>query len=232
LARAAVARGAELRTGVRVERIVRGGDGRATGVETSAGTIAAGDHDRVGGVWTPELLATAGLRVPVTPRKGQIVVLERSPVVFRRKLSEAGYVAAVEADDAALQIAMVVESTPSGTALLGSSRQHVGFDREVEIPVAAAIARRAARFFPVLAHARALRVYAGLRPLTPDHVPIIGPFADAPNICVATGHEGAGIGLAPATAELVTAWYTRTPTPFPLAWFSPDRFAPVELAAP
>jgi glycine/D-amino acid oxidase-like deaminating enzyme len=232
LARAAVARGAELRTGVRVERIVRGGDGRATGVETSAGTIAADAVVVAGGVWTPELLATAGLHVPVTPRKGQIVVLERSPVVFRRKLSEAGYVAAVEADDAALQIAMVVESTPSGTALLGSSRQHVGFDREVEIPVAAAIARRAARFFPVLAHARALRVYAGLRPLTPDHVPIIGPFADAPNICVATGHEGAGIGLAPATAELVTAWYTRTPTPFPLAWFSPDRFAPVELAAP
>ena len=149
------------------------------------------------GVWTPALLETAGLTVPVTPRKGQIVVLERSPVVFRRKLSEAGYVAAVEADDAELQIAMVVESTPSGTALLGSSRQHVGFDREVELGVAGAIARRAARFFPILRDARALRVYAGLRPLTPDHVPIIGPFAEAPNICVATGHEGAGIGLAP-----------------------------------
>ena len=111
------------------------------------------------------------------PRKGQIVVLERSPVVFRRKLSEAGYVAAVEADDAELQIAMVVESTPSGTALLGSSRQHMGFDRTVELGVAGAIARRAARFFPILNDARALRVYAGLRPLTPDHVPIIGPFA-------------------------------------------------------
>ena len=125
----------------------------------------------------PKLLETAGLSVPVTPRKGQIVVLERSPVVFRRKLSEAGYVAAVEADDADLQIAMVVESTPSGTALLGSSRQHMGFDRTVELGVAGAIARRAARFFPVLNDARALRVYAGLRPLTPDHVPIIGPFA-------------------------------------------------------
>jgi glycine/D-amino acid oxidase-like deaminating enzyme len=183
------------------------------------------------GVWTPALLATAGLTVPVTPRKGQVVVLERSPVVFRRKLSEAGYVAAVEADHAALQIAMVVESTPSGTALLGSSRQHVGFDRDVEMSVAGAIARRAARFFPVLRDARALRVYAGLRPLTPDHVPIIGPFAEAPNLCVATGHEGAGIGLAPATGELVAAWYTGTPSPVPIGWFSPDRFATVELAA-
>jgi D-hydroxyproline dehydrogenase subunit beta len=231
LVRGAVARGAELCTDVAVKAIARGADGRATGVETSAGFVGAELVVVAAGVWTPALLETAGLSVPVRPRKGQIVVLERSPVVFRRKLSEAGYVAAVEADDAELQIAMVVESTPSGTALLGSSRQHMGFDREVELGVAGAIARRAARFFPILNDARALRVYAGLRPLTPDHVPIIGPFAEAPNICVATGHEGAGIGLAPATGELVAAWHTGAPSRIPIQWFSPDRFAPVELAA-
>jgi glycine/D-amino acid oxidase-like deaminating enzyme len=231
LARAAAAAGAALATGVDVTRIVRGNDGRATGIETGAGTVAAGTVVVAAGVWTPNLLESAGLHVPVTPRKGQVVVLERSPVRFRRKLSEAGYFAAVKADDAALQVAMVVESTPSGTALLGSSRQHVGFDRSVEIGVAGAIARRAARFFPVLHDARALRVYAGLRPLTPDHVPIIGPFREAPNVCVATGHEGAGIGLAPATGELVAAWATGAASPLPLEWYSPDRFAPVELAA-
>jgi glycine/D-amino acid oxidase-like deaminating enzyme len=231
LVHGAVRLGAELVTDVTVKSILRGSDGRATGVETSAGRVGADMVVVAAGVWSPQLLQTAGLTVPVTPRKGQIVVLERSPVVFRRKLSEAGYVAAVEADHAALQIAMVVESTPSGTALLGSSRQHVGFDREVELGVAGAIARRAARFFPILNDARALRVYAGLRPLTPDHIPIIGPFAEAPNICVATGHEGAGIGLAPATGELVAAWHTNTPTAIPIHWFSPDRFAPVELAA-
>ena len=210
---------------------MRAADGRATGVETGAGMVSADAVVIAAGVWTPALLETAGLTVPVTPRKGQVVVLERSPVRFRRKLSEAGYLGAVEADDAALQIAMVVESTPSGTALLGSSRQHVGFDREADLSVAGAIARRAARFFPVLHRARALRVYAGLRPLTPDHIPIIGPFAEAPNLCVATGHEGAGIGLAPATGELVAAWYTGAASPLPLGWYSPDRFAPVELAA-
>ena len=182
------------------------------------------------GVWTPELLASADLSVPVTPRKGQIVVLERSPVVFRRKLSEAGYVAAVEADEAALQIAMVVESTPSGTALLGSSRQQVGFDRGVDLAVAGAIARRAARFFPILHEARALRLYSGLRALSPDHVPIVGPFGEAPNVCVATGHEGAGIGLAPATGELVAAWHTGAEPAVPLSWFSPDRFAAAAAA--
>ena len=205
--------------------------GRAIGVETATGLITAGAVVVAAGVWTQELLEGCGLTSRSRPRKGQIVVLERSPVRFHRKLSEAGYVAAVEADDAALQIAMVVESTPSGTALLGSSRQHVGFDREVDLSVAGAIARRAARFFPILNEARALRVYAGLRPLTPDHMPIIGPFAEAPNICVATGHEGAGIGLAPATGELVAAWYTTRRRRSRSHWFSPDRFAPVELAA-
>jgi glycine/D-amino acid oxidase-like deaminating enzyme len=231
LAHAAVAAGAELSVGVAVKRIVRGGNGRATGVETASGTIPAGAVVVAAGVWTPKLLETCGLSVPVTPRKGQIVVLERSPVRFDRKLSEAGYVAAVEADDAELQVAMVVESTPSGTALLGSSRQHVGFDRAVDLSVAGAIARRAARFFPILHDARALRVYAGLRPLTPDHIPIIGAFTEAPNVCVATGHEGAGIGLAPATGELVAAWQTGAPSPLPAHWFSPDRFALLELAA-
>jgi glycine/D-amino acid oxidase-like deaminating enzyme len=235
LVRAAVALGATLATDEPVERLVRGRDGRVDAVQLPSGRLPVGAVVVAAGVWTPALLETAGLTVPVTPRQGQIVVLERSPVVFRRKLSEAGYVAAVEADDGALQIAMVVESTPSGTALLGSSRRQVGFDREVDLSVAAAIARRAARFFPVLRDARALRVYAGLRPLTPDHVPIVGPFAEAPNLCVATGHEGAGIGLAPATGELVAAWHAGTPSPLPPAWFSPDRFAaesaPVELAA-
>ena len=230
LVKAAVAKGASLTIERSVDRLLRSSSGRVSAIETSSGRIPTGAVVIAAGVWTPALLETAGLSVPVTPRKGQVVVLERSRARFRRKLSEAGYVAAVEADDAALQIAMVVESTVSGTALLGSSRQHVGFDREVDLAVAAAIARRAARFFPVLHDARALRVYAGLRPLTPDHVPIVGPFAAAPNVCVATGHEGAGIGLAPATGELVAAWHAGEPSPLPIEWFSPDRFAPAALA--
>jgi glycine/D-amino acid oxidase-like deaminating enzyme len=225
LVQAAQREGARLLTGTGVRGIERDGTGRATAVDTESGRIATGAVVVAAGVWTPAVLATARLHVPVTPRKGHIVVLQRSSVRFRRKLSEFGYVSAVEADDAGLQVAMVVESTRSGTTLLGSSREHREFDRDAEVHVAAAIARRAARFFPVLRNMQVLRIYAGLRPLTPDHLPIVGPLAEADNICVATGHEGAGIGLAPATAELVTAWYTQDTPAVPLAWFSPNRFA-------
>jgi glycine/D-amino acid oxidase-like deaminating enzyme len=206
LAEAAVAAGVSLRLGSEVRSVS----------ELRAGAVVV-----AAGVWTPSLVPG----VPVRPRKGQIVVLERSPGVrFARKLSEAGYAAAVEADEEGLMVAMVVESTASGTTLLGSSRRYAGFDTAVELDVAGAIARRAARFFPVLAGLRVLRTYAGLRPFSPDHLPIVGEVA--PGVCVATGHEGAGIGLAPATAELVTAWFTGSEPPLPAEWFSPARFLP------
>jgi glycine/D-amino acid oxidase-like deaminating enzyme len=227
LAEAARRLGASIELDAAVEGIERGRDGRATAVLTARGRVPAGAVVVAAGVWTPAVLASAGLSVPVKPRKGQILVLQRSPLRFRRKLSEAGYMAAVHTDDAALQVAMVVESTHSGTILVGSSREHTGLDRSVDLAVAGAIARRAARFFPALREARLLRVYAGLRPFSPDHAPIIGPFGDAVNVCVATGHEGAGIGLAPVTAELVTAWYTGATPPLPLEWYSPDRFSGV-----
>lgn len=231
LAEAAERLGAEIRLDTPVERIERDARGRAAAVLTPRGRVVTGAVVVAAGAWTPSVLETAGLSVPVRPRKGQIVVLQRSPVRFRRKLSEAAYFSAVKSDDGALQVAMVVESTPSGTTLLGSSREQAGFDRGVDLGVAGAIARRCARFFPVLREARVLRVYAGLRPFSPDHAPVIGPLAGAANVCVATGHEGAGIALAPATAELVTAWYTESASPVPLQWFTPDRFSTVEPVA-
>src|SRR3954454_8216592 len=167
LAEAAVAAGARLVVGSDVRRVAPGG------LETGGGRVAASAVVVAAGVWTPQLVPG----VPVRPRKGQIVVLERSGVRFARKLSEAGYAAAGEADEEGLMLAMVVESTASGTTLLGSSRRHAGFDYGVELDVSAAIARRAARFFPALRSARMLRAYAGLRPFSPDHLPLIGELA-------------------------------------------------------
>jgi len=231
LVHAAERAGARVLRETPVERIERDARGRATAVHTAGGRVATDAVVVAAGVWTPAVLAAAGLDVPVKPRKGHILVLQRSPVRFRRKLSEAGYVSAVEFDGDGLQVAMVVESTPSGTTLLGSSREHAGFDVGVDLDVAAAVARRAARFFPILRELQVLRMYAGLRPLSPDHLPLIGPLAGAANVCVATGHEGAGVGLAPATGELVSAWYTGAAPAVPLEWFSPDRFARVHQVA-
>src|SRR5215213_5116657 len=76
LVRAAVRAGAELSLDTEILRIVREPSGRAIGVETAQGLITCRAVVVASGVWTAQLLATCGLNVPVTPRKGQIVVLE------------------------------------------------------------------------------------------------------------------------------------------------------------
>lgn len=217
-----------------VRRIVLSPLARVEAVETTSGRIPTSAVVIAAGVWTRDVAATVGLDVPVHPRKGQIVVAEKAPYLFRRKLSEAGYTAAVESSAAALQVAMVVESTRSGTLLLGSSRELVGYDRSVSLRVAAAITTRAMRFFPSLAGLRAIRNYSGLRPFSPDHLPIIGPVAGTEGLYVATGHEGAGIGLAPATGRMIAQWVTRQPLDFPAEWFHPSRFGvdPATHASP
>ena len=232
LARAAVRLGAELSLDCEVVRIVREPSGRAIGVETAHGLITCGAVVVAGGVWTPALLddlrADRCRSRPARARSSSWSAPRSCSAASSPRPATSPPSRPTTPPCRSRWSSSPRRPAPPCSAPRASTS---GFDRAVDLSVAGEIARRAARFFPVLNTARALRVYAGLRPLTPDHIPIIGPFADAPNICVATGHEGAGIGLAPATGELVAAWYTGTPPLVPLSWFSPDRFAPVELAA-
>jgi D-hydroxyproline dehydrogenase subunit beta len=94
-----------------------------------------------------------------------------------------------------------------------------------EVRVLAEIARRAISLFPLLRQARAIRAYTGYRPACADHLPVIGPDPSVPGLYHATGHEGAGICLAPATAELLTALIDAAPTRVDPAPFSPARFS-------
>jgi len=87
------------------------------------------------------------------------------------------------------------------------------------------LAAQAIGLFPVLATVNAMRAYTGFRPYLPDHLPAIGPDPQVPGLIHACGHEGAGIGLAPATGLLVAQVLTGSATELDLAPFRPDRFA-------
>jgi glycine/D-amino acid oxidase-like deaminating enzyme len=232
LARAAQRAGAVLRVRNPVHEILLGAGGRASGVLSAAGPLSAGAVVVACGVWSPRLVRGLGIALPVTPRKGHILVTGRGAYRFRRKLSEASYLTAVESDSESLRVAMVVESTAAGTVLIGSSRQHSELDRDVDPGVAALVARRAIRFVPRLAPARAIRVYAGLRPLSADHLPLIGRLPGYENVYVATGHEGAGISLAPATGELVASLVVGEGRREESSWFTLERFGAVLEASP
>jgi glycine/D-amino acid oxidase-like deaminating enzyme len=207
-----------------VTGLLRGRDGRVTGVSTPAGDLAAGAVVNAAGVWAGEVAALAGVTLPVLPRRGFVLVTVPVGTLVRHKVYAAGYVADVASDAADLQTSPVVEGTPAGTILIGASRERVGFDRAVSLPVLRRLAAQAVALFPVLAGVPALRAYRGFRPYCPDHLPVIGPDPRAPGLYHACGHEGAGIGLAPATGRLIAQQLTGTQPDLDLYPFRPERF--------
>ncbi|HSB67382.1 MAG TPA: FAD-binding oxidoreductase, partial [Anaerolineales bacterium] len=176
------------------------------------------------GIWSRQIAQMVGLDLPIKPRKGHILVTARQPGLIHHPLLEGGYVTTVQSAAEDLQVALVAEMTTTGTVLLGSSRQFVGEDRTVSMKVIQAIATRASRFLPRLGYAQVIRSYAGLRPWSPDHLPLIGPVQSCPGLYLATGHEGAGIGLAPVTGKLVSDWITHAVRAEFAAALHPDRF--------
>jgi sarcosine oxidase subunit beta len=120
-------------------------------------------------------------------------------------------------------VALVYEPTASGNFLLGSSREFRGFDTDPDPVVNAAIIRRALRFYPGMRDATMIRSYAGLRPWTPDHFPVVSSVPSLPGLFVAAGHEGDGIGLAAVTGELTAALVLGRPAPIDPAPLRIDR---------
>lgn len=224
LLRAARDAGARVRLGEAVTAVLTGPTGAVRGARTGAGDLLAPAVVNATGVRGGELAALAGVELPVLPRRGFVLVTEPLPPLIRHKVYAAGYVADVSSASAALQTSPVVEGTQAGPVLIGASRERVGFDSTLSVPVISRLAAAAAALFPVLGDTRVLRAYHGFRPYLPDHLPAIGPDRRVPGLFHACGHEGAGIGLAPATAALVTAAVRGEEPPLDPGPFSPDRF--------
>lgn len=196
---------------------------RLTAVETTTGAVASDAVINCAGPWAGEIAARLGASLDIRPRRGVVLVTAPMPQRVFHKVYDADYVGAVGSGDAALQTSAVVESTPGGTVLIGSSRERVGFDESPGSGPVTLIAAKAIRLFPFLADTVLLRSYFGFRPYAPDHLPVIGADPRVGGLYHATGHEGAGIGLAPATAELVAHAVLGTPTGLDPAPFQPGR---------
>ncbi|TDC75173.1 NAD(P)/FAD-dependent oxidoreductase, partial [Streptomyces hainanensis] len=170
LLRLARAAGARVLTGTPVTEI-RQARGRLLGVTTPAGRVDALAVVNAAGTWAGEVAALAGVHLPVLPRRGFVLVTEPlPPLAIRHKVYAAEYVGDVGSSDAALQSSPVVEGTPAGTVLIGSTRERVGFDSRPSREALALLARGAIGLFPALAGVRALRAYHGFRPYCPDHL--------------------------------------------------------------
>jgi glycine/D-amino acid oxidase-like deaminating enzyme len=224
LIKEAIKAGATLLDHIEVTAIDRNPAGAISGVQTTAGRISTPRVINAAGPWSKQVAALAGYDLPVLPRKGHIVVTEPLPHLVHHKVWEASYTDAVNSNAAATQVASVVEGTQSGTILLGSSRQLVGFDPTIDISVVRAIITRAVRYFPCLASAHALRAYVGFRPFSPDYLPIIGEVPEIPGLYINTGHEGAGIGTGPISSQLLCQIILGQPPSLSMTPFRPGRW--------
>lgn len=221
--RQAEALGATVLTDTLVTALLRDGE-RVTGVRTPRGDFSAGAVLNATGTWGGQVAALAGVDVPVLPRRGFVMITEPLPPRVHHKVYAAEYIDNVGSSDAGLQASPVVESTPAGTILIGSSRERVGFSSEVSMQALRTIAANAVELFPFLADVRILRHYHGFRPYCPDHLPVIGADERAPGLWHACGHEGAGIGLSVGTGKLLAQALTGAATDLDLAPFAPSRF--------
>jgi len=223
--------GATVRTGVEVTGLQRSGE-RVTGVVLAGGQrIGAGWVVNAAGPWAARIAALAGEELPIRPRRGVVLVTQPLPPLIRSKVYAAEYVSNVASDHAGLESSAVVEGTESGTVLIGASRERVDFDPAMPRAVLGRLAAQAITLFPVLAGVRVLRSYRGYRPYSPDHLPVIGEDSRVPGLLHATGHEGAGIGLAAGTGQLVAQLLTGVATDLNLTPLRPDRFDPALAAS-
>ncbi|MFE6856707.1 NAD(P)/FAD-dependent oxidoreductase, partial [Streptomyces sp. NPDC057674] len=213
-----------LALGEEVTGLLTGAGGAVRGVRTATRELHAPYVVNAAGTWGGTVADLAGVHLPVLPRRGFVLVTEPLPRVVRHKVYAADYVADVASGSAALQTSAVVEGTPAGPVLIGASRERVGFDRTLSTEVLCRLAAGATGLFPVLGTVRAIRTYPGFRPYLPDHLPAIGPDPRVPGLLHACGHEGAGIGLAPVTGQIVAAAVTGAEPPLDLHPFRPERF--------
>jgi glycine/D-amino acid oxidase-like deaminating enzyme len=205
-------------TGIEVDAV-----GRVRSVTTTRGTIATPWVVNAAGPWSGEVAALAGLRLPIEPRRGHILVTEPVGPLIRHKVYDAGYVGTLTADPGDAQVSAVVEGTRGGTLLLGSSREFVRWNRQIDGELVRRIGARAVELFPILAQVRVMRTYIGFRPWLADHLPAIGQEPSVPGFVQASGHEGAGICLAPATGLIVRDLLTDRTPEVDVHAFRPDR---------
>ena len=187
LARTAVAQGAEVREGVPVGALAAIGD-RVRGVQTAEGQLEADWVVLAAGPWSPSLTSPLGIALDVRPNRGQLVTLRPRGVGLRRAVTWRG---------------SYLVPKPDGTVVAGSTEEEAGYDARPTAEGVAGLLQFATAAVPSLGLATVERVWAALRPATPDGAPIVGAVGPVSGLIVATGHNRAGILLAPVTAELV-----------------------------
>ncbi len=215
-ARAATRLGARLYTETPALAIRRSG-GAVEGVDTPAGPVLAPVVVNCAGAWADAVGRMVGAPLPVVPCRGQAMVTERTVPRLR------GIV---------MGFPVSLRQAHTGNIVIGSTKEYVGEDKRTALDVLLGYGREGVRDFPWLADLHIIRAWAGLRPATPDELPILGPVEGVPGYYVAGGAFRNGMMYGPALGTLLAQLVTGKQPTLDVGCLTPMRFGRPVAAAP
>lgn len=207
LAAAAGKHGASFATDRPVTSVIRDGD-KVAGVRCHGATVSTRTVVLAAGPWSSLFGEALGLSIPVSPAKGELLLVRpEGRLPDRIVYSKQAYLI----------------PTPRGEAILGTTTEFVGYDKRSTLAGLGAILAGVSELVPTVGSATLLRAWAGLRPHTPDELPLLGRHPRIEGLILATGHHRNGILLGPLTGRLVQELILGRPPSIPLDPFRPDR---------
>ncbi|MBN9390334.1 MAG: FAD-binding oxidoreductase [Chloroflexi bacterium] len=191
------------------------------GVRLADGATLKAENVVVAGGWNSKKLLP---ELPMRAKKGHLVITDRYPDFVKHQLVEMAYIKNAHASEGD-SVAFNVQPRPTGQVLIGSSRQYDREDASIDFAILGVMLRQAFGYMPGLAELSTIRVWTGIRPATPDGLPLIGPYPAQAGVWLATGHEGLGITTALGTARLLAAQLTGQPAEIATEPYLPARFS-------
>lgn len=162
--------------------------GTAVGVRTKQDTYTANHIVLTAGAWTGMFLESHGHGVPIKPVRGQMIVFDATPSFLHPIVLSDGFYLIPRND---------------GRILAGSTVEHEGFVKQTTDAARETLREKALALCPALSRAPIISHWAGLRPGSPNGVPVIGPHPEIEGLWINAGHFRNGLTLAPASAEVM-----------------------------
>jgi len=201
--------GATLKTGCEVSDIIH--DARKVqGVMTITGEyIACNSLVIAAGAWSAGCGKLLDIVLPIAPQRGQCLALQQPTPPLQHIVLGYGVYLAPKQD---------------GTLIVGATQEETGFAAHVTASGLLSLLDAAIKLVPALASCQVERMWAGLRPKTPDNFPILGKVAGWENVLLATGHNSFGVLLSAVTGQTIAELVIRGQTPEIIRPFALERF--------